>query len=87
MAPDVTSRTLAELPPGARGRVCAVALEPGETAWLRAVGVSVGEELTVLRRAPWGGPLHVRSGAGGEFAVDRALARFIQITPNAEGSP
>ena len=35
----------------------------------------------MLRAAPFGGPIHLRTHTGGEFAVDRALARSIHVEP------
>ena len=49
------------------------------TAWLSAVGLYQGEEVTVLRRATWGGPLHLKVTSGGEFAIARELARDITV--------
>jgi len=66
--------SLASLARGDSGCVVKIDLEPEMSAWLRAVGVSEGERVTVLRRAAFGGPIHVRTGAGGEFALHRALA-------------
>jgi ferrous iron transport protein A len=65
-----------------------VALElDGETgAWLRAVGIGEGEQLTVLRRAAFGGPIHVRASSGGEFAIHRALAKAIVIRGDEESA-
>ncbi len=57
--------------------VIALALEDEMAAWLRAVGVGEGECITVLRRAALGGPIHVRTGSGGEFALHRTLARSV----------
>ncbi len=48
---------------------------------LGAVGLHEGEELLVLRRAVLGGPLHVRTGGGGEFAVAREVAGRIVVVP------
>jgi ferrous iron transport protein A len=45
------------------------------------VGLHQGEELLVLRRAVLGGPLHVRTGGGGEFAVAREVAGKIAVVP------
>ena len=70
---------LAELPVGTDAVVSAIALEPDEAAWLRAVGIFEGTRVAVLRRAALGGPLHVRTSAGAEFAVDRALARAVSV--------
>lgn len=65
-------------------RVHAVSLEPREIEWLRAIGIFEGQEVTVLRRAPLGGPLHVRTGSGGEFALCRSLALSIHVHPKDE---
>jgi ferrous iron transport protein A len=63
--------------------VSAVELDRDLVAWLSAVGIREGEKVTVLRRAAFGGPLHVRTGAGGEFALGRPLARAIRVSPIA----
>ena len=55
------------------------ALEVELTDWLRAVGIAEGEQVTILRRAAFGGPIHVRTGSGGEFALHRSLARSILV--------
>ncbi len=60
-------------------RVDAVRLDADVSAWLAAVGIAKGENVVVLRRAAFGGPIHVRTGSGGEFAVARALARAITV--------
>lgn len=52
-----------------------------EAAWLRAVGLGEGETVTVLRKAPMGGPLHVRLSNGAEMAVDLTLAGHVEVTP------
>lgn len=59
--------------------VIAVDLDPVVTSWIEAVGVAVGDRLSVLRRAAFGGPLHVRSVRGGEFAIDRSVAAHIHV--------
>jgi ferrous iron transport protein A len=65
-------------------RVVAILLDDETSAWLRAVGISEGERIVPLRRAVFGGPIHVRTGSGGEFAVHRALARAILVGEDAE---
>ena len=70
---------LAALAVGASAVVAAIELDPREVSWLRAVGVFEGERLTVLRRAPFGGPLHLRTSSGAAFAVDRDLARSVRV--------
>jgi ferrous iron transport protein A len=64
-------------------RIARLAIGAAEDAWLAAVGLAIGDEVIVLRRAPFGGPLHVRTRAGGEFAIDRALAARIEVEPAA----
>jgi ferrous iron transport protein A len=71
--------TLAEAVLGARVRIVDVEVEEEVRGWLHAVGLSMGEEVVVLRRALLGGPLHVRAMSGGEFAVARELARSIAV--------
>jgi len=49
------------------------------SAWLAAVGLAADEVVTILRRAPFGGPLHLRSAAGAELAVAREIALAIDV--------
>ena len=70
---------LADAPIGKNVQIARVDLEGEAAAWLGAVGLAKGEELVVLRRAALGGPLHVRTSSGGEFAVGREVARQIEI--------
>jgi ferrous iron transport protein A len=77
----VTFNKLAQLAPMDHARVAQVELDPEESAWLAAVGIGVGEKVTVLRRAAFGGPIHVRTAAGGEFALARSLAERIMTEP------
>jgi Fe2+ transport system protein FeoA len=72
--------TLADLTGAERGRIAALRVSASDRGWLEAIGLGEGEVVTVLRRAPFGGPLHVRTGEGGEFAVDRALAARVDVT-------
>ena len=70
---------LADAPLGKNVHIARVSLEGEAAAWVVAVGLAEGEEITVLRRAAFGGPLHVRLGSGGEFAVGREVARHITV--------
>jgi ferrous iron transport protein A len=70
---------LAQIAVGEAAIVTSIGLDPGEADWLRAVGLFEGTHLQLLRRAPFGGPLHVRTGAGAEFAIDRGLARSVAV--------
>jgi ferrous iron transport protein A len=72
---------LADAVLGRRLRIEAVDLDEEARAWLDAVGLHDGEELIVLRRAVFGGPLHVRTSSGGEFAVAHELAARITVRP------
>jgi ferrous iron transport protein A len=76
---SVTTSSLATAALGAAIRIATVDLDGDAAAWLAAVGLHVGEELVVLRRAALGGPIHVRTGSGGEFAVARELAAKIAV--------
>lgn len=71
--------TLDHLPNNVRGRVATIHLSSAGLGWLRAVGIFEGERVQVLRRAAFGGPLHLRTGSGGEFALDRTLASSIDV--------
>ena len=73
--------TLATLDVGATGSVKALRLQEREATWLRAVGLFEGVEVTLLRRAPLGGPLHLRISTGSELALDRELARSVELAP------
>ena len=75
----MTGGLLAEATVGVRVRIVRVDLEGEAAAWIGAVGLHEGEELVVLRRAALGGPLHVRTSSGGEFAVAREVARQIAV--------
>lgn len=84
----MTTSLLAEAVNGRRVRITSVDLDGEAAAWLGAVGLHEGEELVVLRRAALGGPLHVRTGGGGEFAVAREVALRIGVTPiEGPGAP
>ncbi|NOU26605.1 MAG: ferrous iron transport protein A [Polyangiaceae bacterium] len=69
---------LDNVPVGQTIRVRAVSLSSEEREWLGAVGIVAGEVLTVLRRAAFGGPMHVRTEDGGEFAIAQSLAAAIE---------
>ena len=70
---------LADATVGRRVRIARVDLDGEAASWIGAVGLHDGEELVVLRRAALGGPLHVRTSSGGEFAVAREVALKITV--------
>ncbi len=80
------TRDLAAVLPGESAVVTSLDLEAELVAWLCAVGIGCGERITVLRRAAFGGPVHVRTDCGGEFAIARSLARSI-ATSTASSAP
>lgn len=71
--------SLADAALGVRVRIVGAQLDEDVAAWLAAVGLHDGEVVTVLRRAAFGGPLHVRTSAGGEFAVAKELAIRLRV--------
>ena len=76
-AAETTS--LAALEPGATGAVVDISLDADLASWLEAIGIGRGDRVEVLRRAAFGGPIHLRTHTGGEFAVDRGLAKAIRV--------
>jgi ferrous iron transport protein A len=75
-----TLPNLASVELGVAVRVVSLEIEAELGAYLRALGIAEGERITVLRRAALGGPLHIRTEHGGEFAVNRSLAAAVRIT-------
>jgi ferrous iron transport protein A len=71
--------TLADSPTGRSVTIVRIDLEGAASEWLAAVGLHEGEQLIVLRRAAFHGPLHVRTGSGGEFAVAHEVARQVTV--------
>jgi Fe2+ transport system protein FeoA len=71
--------TLATLGIGATALVQALRLPDREATCLRAVGLYEGVEVMPLRRAPLGGPVHVRLSTGAELALDRQLALGVDV--------
>jgi len=68
-------------------RILRIVQDEEHAAWLRAVGMHEGAEVQVLRRAPFGGPIHLRTRDGGEFAIHRDLARCIGVAPIEPAPP
>jgi ferrous iron transport protein A len=76
-AREAGERGLSSVAVGDTVEVVALRLEADLAGWLRAVGICEGDRVTVLRRAVFGGPIHVRMSSGGEFALHRALAASV----------
>lgn len=76
--------TLGSLPADVSAVVVDVTLPPEQAGWLAAVGLEPGVEVRVLRRASFGGPLHVQTDDAGQFAVAAELAAAILVEPRGE---
>lgn len=83
----VKPKSLVDAPVGRRERITGIELGSIDAAWLAAVGLHEGEELVVLRRGIFGGPIHVRTASGGEFAVSRDIASVVAVEPVVGGEP
>ncbi|MDP2274030.1 MAG: FeoA family protein [Archangium sp.] len=75
------------LPPQRSAAITELRLAPAEATWLRAIGLCEGVRVTLLRGAPLGGPLHVRLSTGAELAVDRELARYVEVDAPTDEVP
>lgn len=63
--------------------VAAPAQQPDWGRWLEEIGFLPGEQVTVLRRSLWGGdPMVVRVGDS-SFALRRAEAACVRVSPVA----
>jgi DtxR family Mn-dependent transcriptional regulator len=73
------TRGLDELPIGARGRFVRVSdSDPEMLRYLAEHGIALGQELEVLERQPFGGPLFVRCGKR-RHALGDALTRAMRV--------
>ncbi len=57
-----TAPLLADLAPGQSATIASLAAEAGLGQRLAALGLRPGQRVQLLRRASWGGPLHLRVG-------------------------
>ena len=64
---------------GASATIASLDVSAEEHAELDAVGISAGRGVVLLRRAPFGGPLHLRIDTGVEVALDAELAGRIAL--------
>jgi DtxR family Mn-dependent transcriptional regulator len=72
---------LDELPIGARGRFVRVSDSDSEMLrYLAEQGIAIGEDLEVVERQPFGGPLYVRFGER-THALGEALTRAMRVEP------
>ena len=86
MAFIANTSTLNRLGPGECGTI--LSLDAGEELYRRlvALGLGVGNSVRLLRRARFGGPLHVRVGTT-ELMLRAREARCIRITHGSAAHP
>lgn len=81
--PDDETVALCDLAVGSGGRLVRVSdADPRMLRYLSECGVSLGDRVQVLGRAPFDGPLTVRLGAA-ELAVGGALAAAVRVRVDA----
>jgi Fe2+ transport system protein FeoA len=73
--------TLADLELHRDARIARLTMAPEDAAYLRAVGLAEGMGVRVIRRAPLGGPLQIRTTSGADLALDQELARGVEMEP------
>ena len=76
---EADTRSLDSLDPGARGRFVRVSdSDPAMLRYLDERGIALGDELEVVERQPFGGPLTVVIG-GARQVLGGALARAMRV--------
>ena len=74
---------LFHLKPGQSAIVTSINIDdPGLSRRLEAMGFTVGQQVKLLRKAWWNGPLHVRVGMTTEVAMRQHEAEGIEIKIN-----
>jgi len=73
--PRQMPKTLADIPVGSTVKILKVNFE---TQYLGAMGIAQGNDLTLLRKFPWGGPYHIET-CGGYFAIGSEVAKAILV--------
>ncbi len=76
--PSLQPFSLTSLTVGTTARILAVDLEEGLRTRMLALGLSPGQEIKVMRKAAWGGPLQVRVGTT-DIILRIADARVITV--------
>jgi len=69
---------LATLPPGSTGRISGMAVEGVVRRELNSMGLLMGAEVRVVRRAPMGGAILVAVGSS-QYALGREIAALIRV--------
>ena len=79
------TRSLAELPIGARGRFVRVSdADPAKLRYLAEHTIAIGDHLEVVDRQPFGGPLFVRFGDN-EQPIGGELAAVMRVITEQDG--
>jgi ferrous iron transport protein A len=74
---------LSALPLGTTASILGISAETVLEQRLQALGFRIGKQISVIRKAWLGGPLHVRIGTT-EVIMRRCDARAIQVQPNLD---
>jgi ferrous iron transport protein A len=85
MGSGKTSETclLTDIALGEEASIAALDTDASTQHYLRSVGLREGDVVVVVRKGALGGPLHVRSQCGGDFALARDVAELIAVAPRA----
>jgi ferrous iron transport protein A len=75
---------LSILPLGTTALILGLQAEAGLEQRLQALGFRTGKQISIIRKAWWGGPLHVRIGTT-EVIMRRRDAKAIQVQPEFIG--
>ncbi len=74
--------SLLELPIGARARIVGLHGGPNSVRRIMAMGLRKGDEVEVLYKAVFGGPILVKNlSNGSQIAIGRGMAGKILVTP------
>lgn len=72
--------TLASLPAARKARLTGMHLPPAECQRLMEMGMTVGAEVTVLKRAPLGDPIEI-AVRGGHLSIRANVAQSVSVEP------
>jgi len=73
-----TNMTLAQVPIGHTVKVDSLQFDNQLTKRCVALGLRYGASVTVIRRSPFNGPIHIRVGTT-ELAIRQAQAKLIKV--------
>lgn len=70
--------TILDLKQGESAKILSMAINPLAHARYAAMGLKIGATVSFIRRAAFGGPIHIRIGLT-DLAVSRKVAQHIKI--------